>query len=133
MLKSDATDEEIIVFMDGWVLLLEKEDYFAAFNFTKHNSSMGWTVELIKDVIKSYGESESTQKVTLKNNGLSIDGVGNIIPSTQRKSVTWYNNKIGDIWYDLNINGYISDLTATFDLVKTDSEIIVFLNDIHVM
>ncbi len=135
MLKSDATNEEIIEFIDKWALLLEIEDYHSAFNFTQHNTSMGWTAEIIKELIKSYGDCEPLQKVTLFNNGLAIDGAGNIHPATQRKEVDWAEDDAdkGDIWYDLNIDGYVSDLTATFWLEKQNDELIVILNDIHIM
>jgi hypothetical protein len=133
MLKSSATDGEILEYIDNWVALLEKEDYHTAFKFTKHIKRQGWTPEFIREVIKSYGDDESSPKVTLSNNGLSIDGAGNIEKATQRKEVTWFDETRGDVWYDLNINGYVSDLTATFDLQKTDTEIHIFLDDIHVM
>lgn len=133
MLKTSATDKEILEFIDQWALLLEKEDYDAAFNMTSHDSAMHWTPELIKEVIKAYGGSETTQKVTLLNNGLAIDGRGEIEVANQRKEVTWFDDKKGDVWYDLNIDGYVSDLTATFWLEKTDNELVVILDDIHVM
>ena len=40
---------------------------------------------------------------------------------------------MGVIWYDLNIDGFVTDLTATFDLFETPEGISVQLNDIHVM
>lgn len=133
MLKNSATDEEILRFIDKWVSLFETEDYYAAFNLTQHKKATSWTPLLIREIIKSYGDCEPSQKVTLTNNGLCIDGADNVHPATQSKEVTWYNEKHGDVWYDLNIDGYVSDLTALFDLEKTDTEINVFLDDIHVM
>ena len=133
MLKSTATDKEILEFIDRWAALLAKEDYLAAFDFTEHIKSHGWSPALIMKVIKSYGDAETTQKVTLSNNGLAIDGAGNIDKAVQIKEVEWIDETRGYIWYDLNIDNYVSDLTATFDVDKTDSAIRVFLNDIHVM
>jgi len=133
MLKSSANNAEILEFIDQWILLLEKEDYYAAFKMTKHDSAMGWTPELIKEVIKAYGDSEPTQKVTLLNNGLAIDGRGEIEKAVQRKNVIWFDKTKGDIWYDLNIDGYVSDLTATFEIEKKADEILIILDDIHVM
>jgi hypothetical protein len=135
MLKADATNQEIIEFIDKWALLLESEDYQSAFNFTRHNTSMGWTAEFIELVIKSYGDGDPTPKVTLANNGLAIDGAGNIHPAIQKKEVDWGQDipEKGDVWYDLNIDGYVSDLTATFWLEKQNGELIVILNDIHIM
>ncbi len=133
MLRSNATDKEILEFIDTWASLLEKEDYKSAYNMTKHTPIMRWTVTLIESVIKSYGDIEPTQKVTLLNNGLAIDGQGNTENSIQKKTVIWYDEKRGDIWYDLNIDNYVSDLTATFDIERNEVETSVILNDIHVM
>lgn len=133
MLKASATDEKIIEFIDQWASLLEQEDYNAAFDFTKHESAMGWTPELIREVIKAYGDSEPTQKITKLNNGLGIDGRGEIEKAIQRKTVYWFDETKGDIWYDLNIDGYVSDLTATFSIERKGDGINVILNDIHVM
>ena len=40
---------------------------------------------------------------------------------------------IGEIWYDLNIDGVTTDLTATFFIVHDRAGIKVMLSDIHVM
>ena len=40
---------------------------------------------------------------------------------------------LGEIWYDLNIDGYVSDLTATFAIHGSSDGLTVALNDIHVM
>ncbi len=133
MLKVTATDKEVLDYIDDWASLLEREDYEAAFNHTKQKKSLGWSPELIKSVIKSYADCEPLQKVTLFNNGLSIDGQGKIEKGIQCKEVTWLDEKGGYIWYDLNIDNYVSDLTATFDFDKTDDEISVYLNEIYVM
>jgi hypothetical protein len=41
--------------------------------------------------------------------------------------------EVGEIWYDLNIDSVASDLTATFRLVRVPGELLVRLDDIHVM
>jgi hypothetical protein len=122
------SDNQLLDFIDEWVSLLEREDYEAAYHHTDHNQAMHWTPELIREVIKAYDEGLSDQKVTLK--GIATD-------ITQHKEVNRSANSgkayLGEIWYDLNINGKVSDLTATFDLRQTQEGIIVRLNDIHVM
>jgi hypothetical protein len=89
---------------------------------------MGWTPELIRQVVKSYGDAVPTQRVTL---------VGKPTDITQRKEVTrWEKNRmkgIGEVWYDLNIDGFASDLTATFWIVESGDGVTLRLNDIHVM
>jgi len=123
-----ATDQELIAFVDRWASLLEKEAYSEAYRLTDHVTEMRWTPELIQRVIKRYGEALPTQRVTLAGKPTDI---------TQRKEVArWPENRfkrIGEIWYDLNIDGFASDLTATFWIVSSPDGIVLRLNDIHVM
>jgi hypothetical protein len=127
-LPHDATDDQLLAFADGWVALLEHQNFFAAFAFTDHTDPTGWTPDSIREVIAAYGSEGASNVVTLA--GVPTD-------VTQRKEVTRWeadaSGRIGYIWYDLNINGLASDLTATFDLVRRDDGIHVLLSDIHVM
>lgn len=123
----NASDEELIQGVDEWVKLLESESYQEAYSLTAQVTEMGWTPELIREVIKAYGDAEPAQRATLLG-----------IPSDvhQRKTVTrWPANgdRIGEVWYDLNIDGVASDLTATFDILRSDGGLVLALNDIHVM
>ena len=127
-LSAAATDDELIQFVDGWAALLEQENYAAAFAYTAHVPEMRWTPDLIREVIKSYHECKPGQKVTLRG-----------VPSDvrQRKDVNRRPRNreggIGYVWYDLNIDGVASDLTATFDIIEIVDGVEVRLNDIHVM
>ena len=128
LLPDDASDAAILAAVDRWVALLEAEDYNAAFDATEHDLAMGWTPELMRDVITQYGDAEPGQKATLDGKPTDI---------AQRKSVQRFaKNKhgfVGHVWYDLNINGSASDLTATFGLRADSSGLALVLDDIHVM
>lgn len=127
-LPHSTPDPELLSFIDGWAALMEQENYEAAFAYTDHSPEMGWSPALLREVVKAYGDARPHQKVTLAG-----------VPSdvSQRKDVTrWEENRlgeIGEIWYDLNIDGVASDLTATFGIVHASEGLIVRLNDIHVM
>lgn len=127
-LPSQATDDDLICFIDKWARLMEQENYEAAFNFTEHDPCMGWTPKLIQEVIKSYNECKPTQKVTVMGKPTDI---------VQKKEVSrWPQNRngsLGEIWYDLNIDGFASDLTATFDIRVEATGLTICLQDIHVM
>jgi hypothetical protein len=127
-LPHDATDEELIAFADQWAALMESEDYAAAFDFTAHIPEMKWTPDLIREVVKAYGDADPSQKVTLRGTPTDI---------SQRKNVDrWPKNAhraVGEIWYDLNIDGLASDLTATFVILNDPVGLTIALNDIHVM
>jgi hypothetical protein len=118
----------LIAFADKWAQLMELEDYEAAFAFTQHIPEMKRTPTLLRDVVKAYGDAEPTQRVTVLGKPTDI---------TQRKEVDrWPTNAhgaVGEIWYDLNIDGFVSDVTATFVILETDDGLNIALNDIHVM
>ena len=126
-LPRDASDAELIAFVDRWAAALEAEDYEAAFAMVDHEPRMGWTPELIRSVIKGYGEASPTQRVTVAG-----------VPSDvrQRKEITRWTpprpGGSGELWYDLNIDGRASDLTATFAIIETKAGILLRLDDIHV-
>jgi len=107
---------------------MEAEDYEAAYRYTEHVLDMHWTPALLRKVVKSYGEASENQRITLEGKPTDI---------TQRKEVMrWEPNslgEIGEIWYDLNVDGYVSDLTATFRICDTPEGLVIRLNDIHVM
>ena len=108
--------------------MMESEDYAGAFGFTTHIPEMKWTPELIREVVRAYGNADPAQRVTLFGTPTDI---------TQRKNVyRWPRNAhgaVGEIWYDLNIDGLASDLTATFVILDDADGLLIALNDIHVM
>jgi hypothetical protein len=128
LLPLSATDAQLIEFADRWAALMEQEDYEAAFALTGHIPEMKWSPALVCQVIKAYDRRDPAQRVTLYGEPTDI---------TQVKDVTrWPRNKRGEvaeIWYGLNIDGFASDLTATFVVVENDAGLEIKLNDIHVM
>jgi len=127
-LPLDASDKDLIEFADRWAVLMEAENYEAAYAFTDHDPEMGWSPSLMKEVARSYGDARPGQKVTVERTPTDI---------RQRKEVTrWPRNSygtVGEIWYDLSIDRLASDLTATFAVFETSEGLVLKLNDIHVM
>lgn len=127
-LPKSASDEDLIGFVDQWAALMEKEDYGRAYAFTSQRRGNGWSPEAIRIVVKSDGEADPSQKVTVQGKPTDV---------RQRKEVTRWNRnslgEVGEIWYDLNIDGYASDLTATFSVSEVADRYEIALNDIHVM
>lgn len=127
-LPHDATDAELIYFIDQWVRLMEAEDYVAAHAYTTQSQHMGWTPATMRQVVKSYDECRSTQRVTLDGRETDI---------RQRKEVYRYAENrygcIGYVSYDLNVDHVVTDLTATFDIHTDEHGLTIMLDDIHVM
>lgn len=127
-LPRNASDRDLISLIDGWAELMEREDYNAAFQYVEHVPEMRWTPALLRQVIKSYGDARDDQRVTLAGKPTDI---------SQRKEILRWEpndlNEIGEVWYDVNIDGFASDLTATFRICDTPAGLLLRLNDIHVM
>lgn len=104
-LPYDATDEDILAFIDEWVKLLEAEDYDRAFVYTAHAAGTKLTPAKFRDHVKlqaslhasnfdsAYGEIKPPHRVTLK---------GIPTPMTQVKNVDrWPKNArglVGEVW-----------------------------------
>jgi hypothetical protein len=138
ILPETATDAEIIAAVENWLRLLEREDYPAA--AAEIDSPLGgvWTPELLRECVNFHGYGDrSNYRVTLT--GVSRDRVieGRILVDTQRKDVErWAEPNDGDelheVWYDLCLDGLMSDLTATFRLVRVPQGLALRLYDICV-
>lgn len=126
-LAENVTDEEVIAYIDRWAALMAREDYEGAFAFTDHEET-GWDADSIRDVVKSYGDADPGQRVT-------VDGDSN--PHAQCKEIDRWpevvpDGRFGLVWYDLNIDGKTSDLTATFFLKRVSGGVVVSLEEIGV-
>jgi len=125
-LSLESSETALIEYIDLWVTLLEKEDYEGALNMIEAPS--GWSPNLLKRIIKSYSEENPNQRVTLEAKPTDVK---------QRREVERWtdapNGTLGEVWYDLGIDGTTSDLTATFTIRERDGGLILILNDVHVM
>ena len=135
-LPRNATDEHILDVARRWVELLAQEKYEEAFQMLRYHSAEFWSPELIRTVITNYGfieprEDGATFKVTsLENN-----------PESQAlHRVEWYGadpnrpaDYLGMVAFTLPLNGEWSDVTAMFDIVEENGEIVLELDDIHVL
>jgi hypothetical protein len=130
-LPRDVRDEELISFVNQWVTFLESEDYERAFLWTDHEPGSPFTTELIRRVIKSYDEADAEQRVTL--DGWSYEKGIDQRKKVERWDTPASNGCVGYVWYDLNIDERLSDVTALFNFYLTEDGVIVRLEDIHVM
>ena len=126
VLPTTSSDADILRHVDAWVSKLESEDYAGALQMVDRHPS--WTAGVLRGVIKAYGSGRSTQIVTLEAKRTDV---------AQRKSVERWsdapNGTLGEVWYDLGIDGMTSDLTATFYLVQKKDGLALRLIDVHVM
>ena len=131
MIKSSATDKEILSFIESWVSDLENENYEAAYNKTSHDPYYNWSPELIEKVINGYGlpDPHPNGKVYKVTSIQKAKGAGAKKEIDREASE---GNIIGYAYYDLPLNGEWSDLTASFRLEKRKNTIVLILEEIHV-
>ncbi len=135
----DATDDHIITFIDEWATLLEAEDYDRAFTFTAHVAGAKLTPALLHDLIKQHASNHATNfedeyGVLDPKHRVTMQGTPTF--KTQEKSVDrWPRNTrgtVGEIWYDLNFDGFATDYTATFEIQDSGQGLTIALIDISV-
>ena len=128
LLPLDSTDADLIAYIDRWAAIMESEDYAAALEFTDQSVDPHWTPDVLRQVIKDYDEADPKQGVTVEGTPTDI---------VQRKEVMRWdptaNGEFGEILYDLNIDGRVSDLSATFAIFRREGGISIALDDVHVM
>ena len=131
MLSVDASDLEIIQYVECWIAMLAMEDYESAYDFVKHDPYYCWSPKLIEEVINGYGLPEphpsgKVFKVT------PIDTATGSPPANDVERDVYEDNRIGYVLYDIPLNGEWSDLSATFRLENSNSQLDVILEEIHV-
>ncbi len=139
-LALDATPTEILKTVQAWVKLLEQEDYQNAYAFTEHDEYYQWTPDLIKEVIYGYGLPEphpngEVYKVTAVDPASTVDSEPNHEVNYYEEPLPYEEKEaeiIGQVWYDLPLNGEWSDLTATFQILKRETYLTLELAEIHV-
>jgi hypothetical protein len=137
ILPESATDSDIIAAVEAWLSLLEREDYVAACAAVDSPPGGVWTPEILRSCVNYHGFSErSDHRVTLTGVVREQNIDGRIFVATQRKDVERYEPNDGgeviEIWYDLFVDGVLSDLTATFRLVRVPLGLRLRLYDICV-
>ena len=128
----DADDESILGYIDHWCDLLAKQRYAAALAAVHGGAEPNhWNPELLEKVINGYGLPEPhpcgevfvvTERTTAKGKQHHRE--------IQRED--FGDPHIGDLWYDLPLNGEWSDLTAAFDLKRDGSQLGIVLDQVHV-
>ncbi len=123
----DATEQELLDFVHQWVKMCAAgniEAAFALLDVPVDESRHTWTPADIREITFDHFDDEQYPSIT------DPDTVkGNL-----RSDVFAYNDGSGwGIEYDLPLNGVVSDFTLMFDLIKHDGDLLVILDDCHVM
>ena len=128
-----ASDDQILDAVRDWVNALSQENYDRAFVLTAHETYYQWTPALLRKTIEGYGLPEPHPKGPFKVSPIET-AAGHINPRhvVERFSETTENSPIGEIWFDLPLNGNWSDLTATFTIHRWNDGLVIALSEVHV-
>ena len=135
-LPRNSTDEQILDVVRAWVELLAQERHEEAFQMLRYQSSELWSPELIKNVITNYGFIEPCADGAMFKVTSLKDNPG----GKPFYEVYWYGadpnrpaEYLGMAAFNLPLNGEWSDVTAMFDIVEEDGQLVLELDDIHVL
>jgi len=125
-----------------WLDLLGDENYKEAYEFTFHDPYYQWTPELLEKVINGYGLPYENDRIPI----YKVTTWSTAISEPDRKYYKEFNLfdkpgvysnqgfvEMGEIYYDLPIEGAWSDLTATFKILQSADFTTLELNEIHVL
>lgn len=137
-LDSDSSDDTILALVRRWVDLLAEDRYEAAFRLTAHSGHAGWSPQLMRAVIAGYGHADRTDGHPPHRVTPIASAHGG--PRARHDVNRWHDaprssqgdRGVGDVWFDLPLDGEWSDLTATFDILVRGRELFLVLEDIHV-
>ena len=127
-----------------WIKLLSEEKYEDAYNLTLHDPYYQWTPALLESVIKGYGflDDAIEEKYKVTPTATAVHEGDNhkiykdirLFDSPVKQSQHHIDvNIIGEVHYDLPLNGRWSDLTASFKILQESDFLMLELNDIHVL
>jgi hypothetical protein len=138
IVPGSATDAEIIAAVEEWLRLLEREDYATAAAEIVSPPGGIWTAEILRQCVNNHGYSDRRDsRVTLTGESREENIEGRVFVRTQRRDVVHFPAPDGggdprEVWYDLYLDGVLSDLTATFGLERVPQGLALRLHDICV-
>ena len=132
-LPRSATDEQILTVVRRWADLLAAEQYDRAYGMTAHNSYHQWSPGLMRDVIEGYGLPEPHHRGPFRVSPVATaTGGARARRKVTRRAAPAHDGEVGEVWFDLPLNGEWSDLTATFTIHELNGEVVLCLEEIHV-
>ncbi|QKD02965.1 hypothetical protein EB235_16845 [Mesorhizobium loti R88b] len=133
----DASDEDILAVVRRWSDTLAAEDYEGALAMVH---APDWTADLLQRTIAGYGHPEPAERV----HKVTPLASARYYPGDEPVNNPWPRHKVDrdtlpdgepyiSVWFDMPLDGYWSDVTATFDLDRDGETLVLALQMIHVM
>lgn len=133
--------EQILPFVQEWIELLAQNRYEDAFGWLCRGEDEPWTPDLLRQLVSNYGTLEPRKdgrifRVTSFES--AVQGHG---PDNPYRDVEWFDEnesarmkgRVGDVHFDVPLDGEMSDLTAIFWIWSHDEGYVLQLEDLHVL
>ena len=133
-LPGDASEPEIVAAVESWVSLLEAGEFARALAMTPPTAD-DWSPGLLRALVTYYGlpypnAYNDTYRVTPIAQAVGTPRIE--LERFDAPVAREHGSVIGELWYNLPLNGEWSDLTAAFDLVVSGERLALRLDQVHV-
>jgi hypothetical protein len=131
-LPASASVSDLIAVVMRWVEVLAAEQYEQAYGMTAHDSYHKWTPDLIRLVIEGYGLPEPHPRGPFRvtPRGQAMGDCYELV--AERYQEPFPSGAIGEVRFNLPLNGEWSDLTAVLAIYPVERQLVLCLNEIHV-
>ena len=122
-----SNENDLVNFVSGWIKLCAEgriEEAFSILDQPIEASSNEWSPEDIEEITFNHFNDGKQPIITSPD----------CAEGTIRKDVFAYDDGSGwGVQYDLPMNGVVSDFTLMFNFIKKNNQLLVILDDCHVM
>lgn len=132
-LPLEASDQQILNAVRTWCAALAAEDYEGALSMVR---STEWTVEKLQKTIEGYDGYDKSGEYPHR---LSPLDTAEYRPGDEPVNNPWPRHEVDrdegfiSVWFDLPLDGYWSNLTATFYVEREGQDTVLELEMVHVM
>lgn len=135
LLPENAPDDEILSAVRSWVELLAADNFEAGYAMLQHYPNEPWAPDFLRMWISNYGwhdpmKDGSTFRVT---SWKTATGREKHYQDVVRYDSPAADHSLGDVHFDLPLNGEWSDLTAIFSFFNHAGFLVLQLDDVHVL
>jgi hypothetical protein len=130
-----ASDTDLFAVVKQWAEVLAAEQYEQAYGMTAHIPYYRWTPDLIRQVIEGYGLPEPHPRGPFRvtpSAQASGDRYELVAERYEEPIPSGAIGAIGEIRFNLPLNGEWSDLTARLTIHPVEQHLVLCLDEIHV-
>ncbi len=130
-LPLDASDREILDFVQDWIQLLANGDYTSAVQVLRQHDRWPWDPELLEKIIQGYGVPSPCDSGEVFQVTPMAEAQGEPSPPEVTRD-RGPGQRVGWVFHELPLNGEWSDVAASFGLDEVDGGLYLVLEQLRV-